>query len=189
MFKCYCSYCASQGYLWRIDNTLWVEIPKNASSAIKSDNQMHQLGKKDISKYSHGFFVLRDPIVRFKSLVSHYFVHGYRSALGKRWLNELGIHDVHEDNIVSLTLENFDKLESIQEPHHWNSQSSFIPNAVLDIPNLKVYDINEPNPFVHRHSNKSRSSEVVLTEEQTQRVKELYKDDVELYNHQILFRD
>ena len=74
MFKCYCDYCTTESYLWRIDNTLWVEIPKNASSAIKTDNQKHRISEKDIPKYSHGFFVLRDPIVRFKSLISHYFV-------------------------------------------------------------------------------------------------------------------
>lgn len=189
MFKCYCKYCSTKGYLWAIKDTLWVEIPKNASSSIKSDNRMKQINEKEIPNYSHGFVVLRNPIDRFKSLVSHYFVHGYRSALGKRWLNGLGIEDIHSENIVSLTLDNFDKLEKIQEPHHWNPQSSFIPKSFFDIPIKKFYDINEPNAYTYSHSNKSRSEEIILTEEEIERVKELYKDDVELYNHQILFRN
>jgi len=53
---------------------------------------------------------------------------------------------------------------------------------------LVVYDINDNIPFIEVHENKSKSEEINLSEYQEKKVKELYSDDIELYNHQILYK-
>lgn len=188
MFKCYCRYCATKTYLWNLKGYLWVEIPKNASSSIKRTNPVHQSSIERIKTFDKGFLVLREPLNRFKSMISHYFVDGYRNVYGHQWLKKQGYTEWSRETIVDIVLDNWDNLKDISEPHHFNTQKSFIPNEVWDIPNLVVYDINDNIPFIEVHENKSKSEEINLSEYQEKKVKELYSDDIELYNHQILYK-
>jgi hypothetical protein len=122
-------------------------------------------------------------------MISHYFVDGYRNVYGHHWFRKIGITEWTNETIVDIVLDNWDNLTSISEPHHFNSQTSFIPKEVWDVPNLEVYDMNDDIPFMEVHENKTKSEEVHLSEEQQKKVEELYSDDIELYNHQILFRN
>ena len=121
-------------------------------------------------------------------MISHYFVDGYRNVYGHQWLKKQGYTEWSRETIVDIVLDNWDNLKDISEPHHFNTQKSFIPNEVWDIPNLVVYDINDNIPFIEVHENKSKSEEINLSEYQEKKVKELYSDDIELYNHQILYK-
>ena len=188
MFKCYCRYCATKTYLWKLHGYLWVEIPKNASTSIKRTNRVEQISIDRIKTFDKGFLVLREPLNRFKSMISHYFVDGYRNVHGHHWLKKQGYTEWSNETLVDMVLDNWDNLKDISEPHHFNTQKSFIPNEVWDIPNLVVYDMNDNIPFIEVHENKSKSEEINLSEYQEKKVKELYSDDIELYNHQILYK-
>ena len=116
--------------MFKMPNTdaVYLEIPKNASSSIhqhygirRADigNQLykHQIQEmKDENEHLRGVVVLREPLDRFKSLISHYFLNGGRAKYGKMWLQK---NNLRRDNIVDTVLDNFDKLNSISEPHHW----------------------------------------------------------------------
>ena len=61
----------------------------------------------------------------------------------------------------------------------------YVQNPLQDIPELPE---NDNIPFIEVHENKTKSEEIHLSEEQQKKVEELYSDDIELYNHQILFK-
>lgn len=199
-FDCNCLYCTKNTFLWSIDKKIaWVEIPKNGSYNIKTikfnydssfpdnfDNTpLRRESLNSIKNFKRVIVVLRDPVDRFKSLVSHYFISGKRAdaGLGKAWLNTIGIDSCNESNIIDMVLNNFDKVKNIREPHHFNSQLSFIPKSVFDS-NVFFLDVSELGLFfnLNERINSSNSQNINLTTEQIQRIQQIYKEDVELYN-------
>lgn len=197
-FNCKCHYCRLNGYVWELpNNIIWVEIPKNASMNLKKFKFNFQSGiitdepnallKKvnniDLVLHNRAFTILRNPIDRFKSLISHYFVEGRRVEHGKYWLsNYIGIQNYDINNIVDIVLDNWNKIHQIIEPHHFNSQFSFIPKQFF-LMNHIVYDVSEVSFMfgLQRDVNTSKSSDIILNETQINKIKELYKEDVDLY--------
>lgn len=168
-FNCNCSYCTNFTYLWRIGlDKVWVEIPKNASFVIKDSNRkMTKINHKDIKPNDKVIVIIRNPVERFKSLLSHYFLpKGGRYKLGNDWLKLINIKQtVNGDNICDIVVKNFEKLNFIIEPHHWNPQISFYPNNIFDYDYqfISMDGVNK-NFNVSRKSNTSDSNLINITE-------------------------
>lgn len=190
--KCNCSYCSTRTYAWLVDNSkVWVEIPKNASALIKSQvyrNQMQILRYDDLKDYENGFLFLRNPIDRFKSLLAHYFLKGgIRYHHGVNWLNLTNIKiGVTNENIAKVVLDNFDKINLISEPHHWNTQYSFIPKTFFLL-DFNFYDLSEVSKVfgIDKKQNTSDSFNIVLSNDDIQLINEYYKEDFILYDKYI----
>lgn len=189
VFNCDCSYCKNNGYLWVLeDSRIWVEIPKNGSVTIKESfgKKKYEIQPKQLESFSSGIVYLREPISRFKSMIAHYFLDGARKKEGIAWLRKFGWHDkVNGDNIIDIVLQNWDELQFISEPHHFNLQYSFIPDEFWHLKKVEVKDISELGEIKR---NTSASDTVKLKGDNLDFILEVYREDVELYNHQILFK-
>jgi hypothetical protein len=193
-------YCTNNTYVWSInDSVVWIEIPKNGSynlkqfrfnfdSTKKESEQVSLLktiNESEIKSFKRGFVVLRNPIERFRSLLSHYFIKGGRfdNKMGPDWLNSLGIVDFNNDNICDIVLDNWNHIEKLSEPHHFNSQSSFIPNEFFNL-SYMIYHMDELSLYfgLDANINSSGSSDVVISDSNLERIKKLYADDFELYS-------
>jgi hypothetical protein len=193
-------YCTNNTYVWSInDSVVWIEIPKNGSynlkqfrfnfdSTKKESEQVSLLktiNESEIKSFKRGFVVLRNPIERFRSLLSHYFIKGGRfdNKMGPDWLNSLGIVDFNNDNICDIFLDNWNHIEKLSEPHHFNSQSSFIPNEFFNL-SYMIYHMDELSLYfgLDANINSSGSSDVVISDSNLERIKKLYADDFELYS-------
>lgn len=201
-FKCNCIYCQRNTYLWKLDNgIIWIEIPKNASYNLKQNrfqfdslqpyeaqpySKIHKIEKIDTKVDKRAFVIIRNPIERFKSLISHYFISGMRVHFGKIWLNSLGISECNNSNIIQIVLDNWDKIAYIAEPHHLNSQSSFIPDEFFEISHI-VYDVSEVSLMFGLETgvNSSDSSMINLTKEQILKIQNIYNQDIDLYEKYI----
>jgi hypothetical protein len=198
--SCNCEYCINNTYIWSVDNNaVWVEIPKNGSynlkefrfkfdSTIRESEQFSLLTKINISEinnFTRGFVILRNPLERFCSLLSHYFINGSRfdSNKGPNWLNLLGIQNFNNSNICDIVLDNWEHIHLLAEPHHFNSQKSFIPDEFFNLYYM-VYHIDELSLYfgLNKGINSSGSSDVVISDFNLQRIKQLYADDFELYS-------
>lgn len=189
-FNCNCYYCKERTYVGIINNGLYIEIPKNASTLIKD---RYVIGKCDFRLNEHNvhnfdkcLIVLRHPIQRFSSLISHYFIDGLRKKYGKMWVEKNKLED-KSDIIIDFILDNFEKLKDIHEPHHFNSQVSFIPKLVLDV-NVHFIDINDVNTYfkINTVTNSSNSFNVNFTKSQKNKIKNIYSYDYEFYKNNIL---
>ena len=188
--------------LWELPNgLLWVAIPKCGSMTIRKTNgyagrkvgNVHQrcpgaYERDDVLKYKEGFVVLREPLDRFKSLIAWYFINrcdrGLKikySMAGLNWLRKLNLSD-NPDGIVENVLRNFEKLQSITGPEHWNTQKSFIPPAFYELENPHFYDMAWLRKNYAIITNTGPSSLVKISEEQREVILKIYEEDVELYN-------
>lgn len=193
--NCKCGWCVGNTYIWNInDNMVWIEIPKNATYNLKiarfynkPDVKMQILKPLDVLKYKRGFTIIREPIERFKSLLSHYFIKGRGNH--KEWLSSIGYdsESVSVDNICDIVLDNWDKIENLSEPHHFSSQASFIPNEFFEINHI-VFELSESSLYLglNKNFNSSDSFKIYISEENRKKILEMYKDDVELYQKHIL---
>jgi hypothetical protein len=198
--NCSCAYCTNNTYVWSInDSVVWIEIPKNGSYNLKqfrfnfdsTKNELEQtsllkkVNESEIKLFKRGFVILRNPIERFRSLLSHYFIKGGRfdNKMGPDWINSLGIADFNNDNICDIVLDNWQHIEQLAEPHHFNSQSSFIPDDFFDLYYM-VYHMDELSLYfgLEADVNSSGSSDVVISDFNLERIKQLYADDFELYS-------
>ena len=198
-FNCKCDYCINDNfpnhsYYWTNINysngQVWIEIPKNGSGSIK-----HTIGKdrkkinvEDVSNFEKGFVVLREPLDRFKSLLAHYLLDGgTRLRFGQKWLEEINIiTEVNDNTVCDIALENFDKIELIKEPHHFNSQTSFIPDEFYNLNKFEFVPMEALDKLCDRHQNSSPSNDVIITEKNENIIKDLYKEDFELYKSELL---
>ena len=199
--NCYCNYCQNNGYVWLLKNNMvWVEIPKNASYNLKKyvlnfnsqsiqsepNALLSKINNIDLNIHKRGFIILRNPIDRFKSLLSHYFIPGSnvgRVEEGKLWLNDLGIYNYNNNNIADIIFSVWDRIETIADPHHFNSQSSFIPPQFFEINNHMVYNVNELSLIfgLQTNINPSNSSNIFISDRNLKKISDIYKDDVNLY--------
>lgn len=202
-FNCECDYCKHKSYIWSINKKIiWIEIPKNGSYNIKTikfnfDSELNNLNDtilseetlETISNFKRGFVVLRNPYDRFKSLISHYFINGSRAkkGFGNEWLEKNNII-TDGNNLVDLVLNNFEKIQNIEEPHHFNTQFSFIPANFYNLNNLYL-DIFELSLFLSLNDNvnSSPSNDLILTDTQKEKIYKIYKDDFILYEKYIGF--
>jgi len=186
--KCNCKYCKTNSFTWKVnDNDLWIEIPKNGTTALKKTifKKRSIVKSEEVKKYTHGILILRNPIDRFKSLLSHYFLKRRRwnrvlniESWAKRYI---GRNKYDNTNISNYVIDNWHNIEEIPVPHHWRTQSSFIPNDFLKL-NLSVYDVSElSQEFNINKQNKSLSSEIILDNYCLEFIYEFYKDDFEIY--------
>lgn len=196
--NCKCGYCRDNTYIWNIqDNMVWIEIPKNASYNLKirrfynnPDVKMTILKSEDILKYKRGFAIIREPIERFKSLIADYFIDGLyaRHRKGVEWLEsvDVDLKDVNPNNLCDVVLDNWDSIETNLEPHHFNSQASFIPNEFFQINHI-IFELKETSLFLglEPNFNSSKSSEIYISEKNYNRIVQLYIDDVQLYEKYI----
>lgn len=198
-FECECNYCNMNTFLWELDTKeVWVEIPKNASYNLKQilykydsrysvesqpNSKISKINHIDINNHKNGFVILRNPIERFKSLIAHYFISGSRVDAGTAWIDKFSVGKFNENNIVNLVLDNWENISNIREPHHFNSQSSFIPNNFFELESYKVYNLNEVNKIfgLSLGVNSSGSSKITLDSYCVEKLKNLYESDFNLY--------
>lgn len=186
-FSCDCVYCRTKGYVWKVHrNKVWIEIPKNGSAVLKQKHFKSRYPLKDskILGQSKGIVVVRDPIDRFKSMLSHYFIDGTRVNTGKYWLKKrLGITIFDGEDIADIILSNFNQLSSIEEPHHFFTQSSFIPKEFYFLPETEFVNLdNLSERFRVPKHNVSSSSSIVLSDSHAEHLKVLYEPDFELFD-------
>jgi len=168
---------------------LWVPIPKCGTQSIRehTDQFKERINVLDVPNFKKGFVVLRDPIDRFKSLVSMYFLKGsshndsvrkYR-GYGKR---HMGLHNA--SNVVDIVLRRFPKLRRLKGANHWLTQKSFIPETFYELEDPRFYDMEwlRKNYEVH---NTSPSDTVLVSESQREIILKIYAEDVELYERYI----
>ena len=185
--------------IWLLKNNIvWVEIPKNASYNLKKhvlnfnskdsyktqpNALLSKINNINLNIHKRGFVILRNPIDRFKSLLSHYFIQGGRIKLGQLWLNNLGIYYYNSNNIADIIFSVWDKIETIPHAHHFNSQRSFIPPQFFEIRNHIVYNMNEVNFMfgLSKDINSSNSSNIFISDENKKNILDIYKDDMGLY--------
>lgn len=186
-YSCNCVYCRTKGYLWKVNrNTVWVEVPKNGSAVLKEKffKSRKPLKESQVLGMSKGIVVVRNPIDRFKSMLSHYFIDGTRVNTGKHWLKKrLGVTTFNSENIAEIVLTNFDDLSSIEEPHHFFTQSSFIPKEFYFLPEIEFVNLNNiSSRFRVPKDNISSSSSIILNDSHIERLNFLYKEDFDLFD-------
>lgn len=193
--SCNCTYCNKFTYLWDMSlcksfqtKTLWVEVPKNASFVCKKyfKNKIPIL-KQNLSIYNEGMIITRDPIKRFKSLLSHYFVNGTRKQYGYEWLKNIIKIKHNEINIIEdigdIVLNNFSKLNFISEPHHFFLQSDFIPDIFWFLKKQLIINI-ENISNVYRNMpklNMSSSENILISNDNIEKIKTIYYKDFILH--------
>jgi hypothetical protein len=197
--NCNCEYCINNTYVWSVNNdAVWIEIPKNGSynlkefrfkfDSTKKESQQSSLLTKinisEINNFTRGFVILRNPLERFRSLLSHYFINGSRfdSNKGPNWLNLLGIQNFNNSNICDIVLDNWEHIHLLAEPHHFNSQRSFIPNEFFNL-SFMIYHIDDLSLYFGLQTgiNSSDSSNIIISDTNFLRIKKMYEDDFDLY--------
>lgn len=194
--KCSCWYCNQHDWLFEFPNEdkIYLEIPKNASSIAHSyfgiarcNNNLHLTldefknlkDNKDLS----GVIILREPIDRFKSLISHYFFNGGRKDKGKEWLKTHQLPELNYSTAAEVILDNFHRINSISEPHHWFPQSYFIPDEFIQLKKIQVYNLDTFRKEVtQRVVNTSNSQDVEISKKDRNRIEQIYSNDFKLYN-------
>lgn len=211
-FKCHCKYCRVYNFLWLLDDEMiWVEIPKNGSAGLKStrfgyvvkvdknglipldeDSRLKPLPRLNPARYKKGFFVLRDPVERFKSNFAYFFGNGgARAYLGHEWLmrNDLFVSKnfkdyknlSHEDKL-DLIFDNWELMANFEGVHHFNSQASFIPDEFDKLEQKMIFEMKHLSPIFgfEEKINVSNSTSIVLKPHQEYLVKEYYTEDYDL---------
>lgn len=190
---CNCDYCQKTTYIWRLpNNTLWVEIPRNGSFTIKKEasfNPMQKVLYKDIEKYTDAFWFMRNPIHRFKSLISEFFFDGTRRQQGRTWLRDLDIPvGVSDDYIPEIVCDYFQFINKIPDCHLWDTQSSFVADEIMLLPNIKAFDISFMKKFMLlEETNKTTSPNIDLAEKCIYFLKDFYCLDFDMYNSLVGF--
>lgn len=197
--NCDCPYCKNNTYIWSVDNNaVWIEIPKNGSYNLKQfrfkfDSRKKEseqisllkgIQKSDIESFTRGFVILRNPLERFRSLLSHYFINGSRfhSNKGPNWLNSLGISQFNNNDICDIVLDNWQHIDKLSEPHHFNSQSSFIPKEFFNLA-FMIYHMDDLSLYFGLQSgiNSSDSTHIHISDDNLKRIQTIYEDDFKLY--------
>ena len=184
---CSCSYCKKRGYIWVTPKRqIWIEIPKNASVNLKDNyiGKIRRVSESNLKNFSQAFFVIREPIERFQSMISHYFVDGVRYDKGRAWLDSIGYTGLINPNTISdVVLSNWDMVGEISEPHHWTSQLSFVPDYFWKM-DFRVFDVSElPIYFGLPQKTNTSSSELInLSDSALEKINEIYKEDIQYYN-------
>lgn len=184
---CECAYCKSHGevpWLWYLEASqkFWLEIPKNASLAIKQKGKTSKTRIKDLSKLSAPPIVVwRDPVDRFKSLTKHFFVEGGgRFETGreifKRKGDDIKLFSVPER--VDWLIEHPDAVTKDDEAHHFWPQTSFM--AIGRIHRYEIIPINSVRDRMgFGHRNVSPTGDVDLSAESLDWIREFYRADYE----------
>lgn len=193
--NCTCSYCINVSrppWIWRLNSgTAWIEVPRNASSAIKRKNNLLEANRsfavrdkriknvKDLKSGEPVYYVWKDPVKRFESTASAFFIEGndrYKFAL--EWFNRLNLdinkYSFHEK--VDLLFERGDEVV-IKENHHFYPQRQFIPiNDGLNIVKIPIWNLSgsaiDPNDLYHYTTHTS-----TITPEQRSHIAKIYEMD------------
>ena len=188
-------------YPWLLnEKTIYMEIPKNGSASIKhhflnlSGDSFCRVGPERIANYKDVVVVLRDPIKRFASLLSHYFIKTQAQLVdrripfkhGREWLKSNGISsDIDHSNVCKIVLDNIEKINTLYEPHHWNPQTSFLPNKDFYHPDSKIRYIKMKDIHtlgVGEKRNRSESKSISIDSDDIKKIKEMYAEDFDLYS-------
>lgn len=188
---CPCTYCSTFSFVWKLpNNTLWVEIPRNGSLSVKSEPSFSPLFNvlyREINQFSDAFWFMRHPVARFKSLLSEYFFYGKKISAGKAWINNI-VPGASDDLIPEIVCDYFDDISKLPECHLWDTQASFVPNEVMELPTIKAFDVS----FLHEkmnlpYSNQTDSHKIDLPERCIHFIQDFYCDDYEMYGSLIGF--
>ena len=182
---CNCVTCKRNGKSWSwyckesIPN--FIEISKNASSAVREKFKKNRIPYEKLSLDDSYFFIVRDPLDRFRSLIAHYFSKGRRREYGDLFLKSKKInHNI--ESIIDFVLDDFNCLNTIKDPHHWKSQCFFIPKKLADsnlIP-INIKDVSDI--FDLEVINSSDTENIKLSKNNIKKVKELYENDFTFYD-------
>ena len=157
-FSCNCRYCQEISYVWEFNKKIvWVEIPKNATCYLKTflfkfENDQWQnnspqpfsliksIKKYQISNYKRGLLILRNPIDRFKSLISHYFIDG--SKVHHHWNTQNSFIPDNFFNLSNhiLTLEELPLFFSIPPVNISSSNKVFLSKNHINKLEKLYYD-------------------------------------------------
>ncbi len=181
-FECNCGMCYNN--LYRYSSKLdmaFIEIPKNGSMTLKKSGyiptQLNKINDDDILNIGKSFLIFRNPLERFKSLLSHYFIDGSRRDKGIAWfrkyVNNVGYNST---NIANYVIENWRHLGKIAEPHHFNSQVSFIPDVFWET-DYKIYGMDYLNKLTHKKINTSSSNSIYISDNNLEFLHDVYRED------------
>jgi len=190
---CRCTYCnalGNQPWLWKLGDNYWFEIPKNASYAIKRKYNLERNYLDDIQPLPFDpniekvYYVWRDPVERFSSLFSHYFVAGNkRIRHGQSFLRRLN-HNPERLSLeekVEICLSWIDKFTDSEERHHFFPQHAFL-DFRYNLHKLTLENLNESplGPLKVENATHRRLSVLPALEKYVDDIKSIYAEDYNL---------
>ena len=185
-FRCNCGACYNN--LYRYSSKLdmaFIEIPKNGSLTLKKagyiPTQLNKINDDDILNIGKSFLIFRNPLDRFKSLLSHYFIDGSRSNKGLSWfVKNVGNVQYDSNNIADYVIQNWNYLSSIAEPHHFNSQVSFIPDVFWET-DYKIYGMDYLSKLTHKKVNTTNSNAINMSDDNLEFIYNMYEEDFDFF--------
>lgn len=196
--ECDCWFC-EKGYRQVIHTfekdgvrEFWVDIPKNASQAIK---ERWKLGSEPTifpkALYKEldcaPLAVYRDPMDRFVSLLNHYLTpsgpYG-RFKKGAAALADIGV-DINEVGIherISLFMGCLSKLTGFHQVHHFYPQTYWLPEEFEEFTWIPMYKVDEVFDAKNVTPGSRSITRDMLTLPQKHFILNEYKDDYKYFN-------
>lgn len=198
---CSCPYCIKNGgwpnlkFVKTIDR-FWFETPKNASVSIKWECGINKSSrtKAKMTEGDKAILVYRDPIVRFKSTLIHYFHESglrFKNHEGKRFPDGIGffkdlgynIEEIDIDKRVDIILDNLNVLSTKYEVHHWWPQVNFFDTNNVDI--IPMEKVNEVFNISRKRNVAPKKVDLKFTKEQRQKIIKIYEEDYNYFEGKI----
>lgn len=188
---CECNYCAISPLpnIHHCNRRLyWVEIPRNASSAMKDTYNWQLIPHNEITK--HGvvkpIVIYRDPVERFVSTVDHYFNGAVgRSAYGRDYFQEVLNKDMLSltpQERINCVIDSFDELWRISQRHHFLEQIKFIATDYFS--EYVMIPLSEANKILNI-SQSHKSVKIIgidhLSSAQIAKIKTIYSADYDFF--------
>lgn len=185
--ECKCFYCNVYGFplLWKIPkiSSLWLEIPKNGSSVIKTTYGIDRKTEYMIKDWHTSpllpiLVVLRDPMERFRSLYAHYFLeHGGRFKFGEP---VIGDRNALDPETIDYAMNKLLEMDSFHQVHHFYPQSFFVPKEFRTrIKPMWLHDLSK-NLNLPKTNTTVESYTVKFNKQQEERIRDIYKQDYEM---------
>jgi len=191
--------CQTNSFIWINDSKkiIYLEVPKNGSSYLKSKMRNHSWKNLERKKYIDDnvhysdyfiFTIFRDMEKRILSNYKDFCLSNknFRISQMSRLFN------INQSKIKQLTFPEFLHYAIKHKDHHWNSQIKYM---YLTLPNKPViYDINDLDKLEKKLGfkttckvNRSTNKSINITADHRKLIQKLYKEDYEnldlIYNN------
>lgn len=196
--ECYHKYhgCQTTSFIW-INNSekiIYLEIPKNASSFMKSElsnKSWKMLSKKEYIDNNHRysdyfvFAIYRDMEERIVSNYKDFCLSNKKNRISQM----SRLFNLNEDAIKQLSFSDFLLLAIKYKDHHWNSQIKYMYLTLEKKP--IIYHINDLDKIdfkrIDKKVNSSKKKDIEITNDDRKLIKEIYKEDYE--NLELIFNN